>query len=324
MQTFELKNANGLRMVVTDVGGAIMRLIVPIQNGIDIVAGLDAPQDYLKPHPFFGVAVGRFANRIGRGKFTLDGREYTLETNDGANHLHGGRASFALKTWKVEHVQDDKIVLVHFSPNGEGGYPSDLQVRMTYTLTPDNALRIEYEATTTSATVCNMTNHSYFNLEGHDAPNVYAHEMQIFSDEMTAVDAGLIPTGAFADVAGTPFDFRTPKTLGQDMEAAGKVHATGGYDHNYVLRENGLAAVVFSPKTGIKMTVSTDMPGMQLYTGNNLDGGVHGKGVSYGKHSGFCLETQFFPDTPNHPHFPSCVVRAGEVQKSFTEYKFSW
>lgn len=326
MKTYELSNANGMKMTVTNLGCAIISLTVPAKNGTkDIVLGLDNAEAYRGAHPFFGVAVGRFANRIGGGKFELGGKPYQLEKNEnGIHHLHGGSDGFDKKEWDVESATPEKIVFVLNSPDGDGGYPGDCTARITYTLSASNALRIDYEASTTSETICNLTNHSYFNLCGHDAKDVYGHELQIFSDKITAVDAGLIPTGEFIEVAGTPFDFRTPKAIGSDLDAAGDVNKTGGYDHNYVLRGEGTAAIAYSPGTGIRMTVKTNSPGMQLYTANFVDGTVTGKGVTYQKHSGFCLETQLFPDGINKPSFPSCVVKKGTTQKFYTEFCLEW
>ncbi|MCL2357290.1 MAG: galactose-1-epimerase [Defluviitaleaceae bacterium] len=319
---YELSNKNGMKMAVTPLGCAIISLEV---NGKDVVLGLDSPADYGRKHPFFGVAVGRFANRINAGKFTLGGVEYELEKNEnGIHHLHGGSKGFDKKTWHVESADAGKIVFSLDSPDGDSGYPGNLRAQITYTLTDENVLRIDYAAETDTETICNLTNHSYFNLEGHDAKNVYDHEIEILSDKITAVNDVLIPTGEFIDVTGTPFDFRTVTTMGERIEAAGDVNRTGGYDHNYVLRGEGKAASVFAPKTGIRMTVSTNSPGMQLYTGNFLDGTVSGKGVAYQKHSGFCLETQLFPDGINHANFPSCVLKKGEVQEFYTEFKFEW
>ncbi|MCL2197564.1 MAG: galactose mutarotase [Defluviitaleaceae bacterium] len=326
MKKYELKNKNGMKMTVTNLGCAIMTLTVPAKGGEkDIVLGLDTPEDYTKKHPYFGVAVGRFANRIGAGKFSLGGKEYQLEKNEnGAHHLHGGSKGFDKKEWNVDSADDGKIVFSLQSPDGDEGYPGDLTAKITYTLTDANVLRIDYEATTETETICNLTNHSYFNLFGHDTKDVFAHEMQIFSDKMTAVDDGLIPTGGFVEVAGTPFDFTSPKLIGKDIKVAGEVNNTGGYDHNYVLRGEGKAANVYAPATGIRMTVSTNSPGMQFYSGNFIDGTVSGKGATYPQYSGFCLETQLFPDGINKPSFPSCVVKKGTPQKFYTEFTFEW
>jgi aldose 1-epimerase len=235
--------------------------------------------------------------------------------------LHGGIEGFDKKVWTVESHDSGHIVFTYVSPDGEENYPGELTVRCTYTLTADNTLRMDYLAECDTKTICNLTNHSYFNLEGHDAENIYGHTMQINSDKLTAVDEALIPTGAYYAVAGTPFDFNTAKTIGADIEAAANVNNTGGYDHCYVLNGEE-AAIVSAPGSGIKMTVTTDMPGMQFYTGNFIDGSVTGKGVTYQKHSGFCLETQLYPDTINQPGFPSCVVTKDKPFKTFTAFKF--
>ena len=328
IKTYNLSNKNGLSMTVTNVGCAIISLHVPTSTGQtkDVVFGLDSANDYTGAHPFFGVVAGRFANRIGQGKFTLGGKAYQLETNDGAHHLHGGSNGFDKKIWTVEDASECKIVFGYDSPDGDSGYPGHLKAQVTYTLTDANVLRIDYHATTDTEAICNLTNHSYFNLSGHDATDILDHELEIVADKITAVDTGLIPTGDFVDVTGTPFDFRTAKPIGKDLKVAGEINNTGGYDHNFVLRAPGKAASVISPKTGIRMTISTDSPGIQLYTSNMIEGGgiAKGKGVSYRTHSGFCLETQLFPDSPNHANFPSCVVTKDKPQEFFTEFAFSW
>ena len=319
IKTFEMANKNGISMTVSNLGCAIISLRMPDKNGNmrDIVHGLDSAEDYTKTHPFFGVICGRVANRIGYGRFTLDGKEYTLEANDGPHHLHGGTNGLDKKIWTVEEVAVNKLVMSYVSPDGDSGYPGKLTAYCIYKLTDDNTLRIEYRAETDTKTICNLTNHSYFNLEGHNAKDVYGHEMQIFSNNITAVDENLITTGKLSDITGTPFDFRKAKTIGQDIEAA------GGYDHNYVLEKPGTCATVYSPVSGIRMTVKTNSPGMQLYTGNFLDGSVQGKGVTYQKHSGFCLETQFYPDAINKPEFPSPIITADKPQEFFTEFVFA-
>ena len=325
LKTMEMRNKNGMEVTVTNLGCAIMSLKIPVRGkSVDVVLGLDSAEDYKKAHPFFGVVCGRVANRIGQGKFQLGGTTYQLETNDGEHHLHGGTQGFDKKVWDVESADESKIVFVLNSPDGDSDYPGAMKARVTYTLTDDNTFGIGYSATAESETICNMTNHSYFNLDGHDAPNIYDHKMQIFASKITAVDEGLIPTGDFNDITGTPFDFRTAKPLGQDLEAAGAVNSTGGYDHNYVLDGKGLAAEVYSGKTGITMQVETDLPGIQLYTANFVDGTVSGKGVTYQKHSGFCLETQFFPDAVNKPNFASPIIKPLQTQSSYTQFKFKW
>ena len=323
IRTFELKNKNGINMTVTNLGCAIISLNVPGKDGKtrDIVLGLESAEDYTKPHPYLGVVAGRFANRIGQGKFTLGGKEYTLETNDGAHHLHGGVSGFDKKEWNVLESSEGKIVFEYNSPDGDSGYPGDLTARVTYTLTDKNVLRIDYHATTETETISNLTNHSYFNLEGHQSENIYKHEMKITGTHITAVDETLIPTGEYTPVDGTPFDFRAPKLIGKDIEAA------GGYDHNFLVHGEStpLSASVYSPESGIRMTLTTNSPGLQFYSGNFLNGSVTGKaGTAYQKHSGFCLETQIFPDAINKPSFPSPIVKKGTPQESYTEFAFEW
>ena len=323
INTYKLTNKNGMIITVTNVGCAIIKWEVPDKSGklVDIVQGLDCAEDYAtKPHPHFGVVCGRVANRIANATFTLSGKTYKLEENDGKHHLHGGEKGFCKYAWDVAEATDNKLVFTLHSPDGDSGYPGNLDVRVTYTLTDENTLRMDYYAETDSETICNLTNHSYFNLNGHTSTCMYDHELEIMADKITAIDADLITNGEYMDVAGTPFDFRTPKTIGQDIDAADKFSKTGGYDHNYVLRAPGKAASAYAPSTGIRMTVSTNSPGIQLYTGNFL-AGTQGKGATYNKHSGFCLETQFFPDGINKPHFPSCIVTKGNPQEFYTEFK---
>jgi aldose 1-epimerase len=329
IKTYKLTSEKGISMTVTNYGCAIINLEMPGKDGKvrDIVLGLSKAEDYeTVKHPFFGVVAGRFANRIGNGAFTLGGTSYQLETNDGPHHLHGGLNGFDKKVWNVEEATNSKIIFTYNSPHGEGKYPGNLNARVTYTLQGDT-LRVDYNAETDTETICNLTNHSYFNLNGYDSQNIFDHELEIVSDKITAVDAGLIPTGEFTCVTNTPFDFRTAKTIGERLEAAGQVSNTGGYDHNFVLRAPGKAASVYAPQTGIRMTVLTNSPGMQLYTGNMIPVGeasVTGKGVTYKKHSGFCLETQIFPDAINKPNFPCCVVTKDKPQNFYTEFKFEW
>ena len=327
INTYKLTNKNGMAITVTNVGCAIIKLELPTKDGkfLDIVQGLDSAEDYAtKTHPFFGVVAGRVANRIGNATFILSGKTYTLEANDGPHHLHGGTQGFDKKAWNVLEATDSKLVFEYNSPDGDAGYPGNLDARVTYTLSETNTLRIDYHATTETETICNLTNHSYFNLSGHTDPCIHDHELELCADQITTIDTGLIPTGEFTSVAGTPFDFTIPKTIGKDIVAAGEVADTDGYDHNFVLRGPGKAASVYSPKTGVRMTVSTNSPGIQLYTGNKLTGAVPGKGAKYDKHSGFCLETQFFPDGINKANFPSCVVKKGVAQEFYTEFEFEW
>ena len=332
MNLYTLTNPNGMSMTVTDFGCVILTLNVPGADGKtrDVVVGFDKPEDYKQSNPYFGAVIGRVGNRIGYGKFTLDGRAYQLATNDnGLHHLHGGTEGFDKKIWHVDSVAADSITFSYTSPDGEEGYPGDLSVRCTYTLTAYNTLRIDYHAETTGKTVANLTNHTYFNLEGIEAgKDILDHTMRINADAVTAVDDVLIPTGELPPVAGTPFDFNTPKRIGQDFFATGTPgHAqgkVGGYDHNFVLRDAAESVVVSAPQSGITMTVRTDRPGVQFYTGNFLDGTLRGKGATYHQHCAFCLETQLFPDGINHPNFPSPVVEKGKPVTSRTEYCFKW
>jgi aldose 1-epimerase len=314
-----MKNANGVTVNVTNYGGAIVSLAVPGKDGNmrDVVLGFDSLDGYLVNKPFLGVLVGRVANRIGNAKFTLDGKEYKLEANDGANHLHGGSHGFNTLVWDAAQT-DNSIILTLYSPDGDSGYPGDVTAKVTYTLTDANAFRIDYHAETSGRTVCNLTNHSYFNLQ--NSGEIYKHELQINADYVTAVGDDLIPTGELKPVKGTAYDFNSSKLIGCDIENVGL-----GYDDNFVItsREDNIAAVAYSPESGITMTVKTNSPGIQLYTGNFLDGTAIGKnGVPVTKHSAFCPETQFFPDSINQPAFTPCILEKGKPQDFFTEFTF--
>ena len=309
---FKLKNKHGMEAIVTNYGLAIMSLKVPSKNGlVDIAQGFDTPEEYKNPHPFFGVIAGRYANRINKGRFVLDGKKYQVDINDNGHHLHGGFNGFDKKLWEVIESNSQFLSFSYTSPDGECGYPGELVAYCSYTLTDNNTFKIDYKAETDTKTICNLTNHSYFNLEGFNSKNVYSHEIQINASKYTKVNNDQIPTGELPDVTNTIFDFRKPRLIGQDFD----------YDHNFVL-DGEIAGCAYSKITGIKMTVKTSMPGMQFYMGNNLDGTVKGKGMVYEKHSGFCFETQFFPDSINHAHFPSPIVEKGKPQISYTEYCF--
>jgi aldose 1-epimerase len=307
----------------------ITELWVPDRNKKlgDIVLGFDNLESYLKGHPYFGCTVGRYANRIAKGRFTLDGREYTLATNNGPNHLHGGLKGFDKKVWKAEPVEVKGGVAVRFtltSPDGDEGYPGTLSATIVYTLTDKNELRIDYTATTDKATPVNLTNHSYFNLAGDG--DILGHVVLLNADRYTPVDGTLIPTGELAKVKGTVMDFTQPMPIGSRIGQL--TNDPRGYDHNYVLNSGGkrlaLAARVTEPKTGRVMEISTTEPGIQFYTGNFLDGTLKGKrGTVYQKHFGFCLETDHFPDSPNQPKFPSVILRPGKTYKQTTVHKFS-
>jgi aldose 1-epimerase len=319
-----LSNKHGMVAKVTDYGAILTQLLVPDRNGKpgNVVAGFENLEGYLKGHPFFGATTGRVANRIAKGRFSLDGKEYKLAINNGPNHLHGGLKGFDKVMWAAK-PSDNSVEFTYLSPDGEEGYPGNLRVKVVYTLTENNELRIDYEAETDKATPINLTNHSYFNLAGQGP--IYAHELWIAASHYTPVDDGLIPTGGTAPVKGTALDFTSPKKIGEHINDVPK---TGGFDHNYVLKEKpgklDLAARVRESSTGRVMEVLTTEPAVQLYTGNFLDGSLKGAGgVAYGKHHAFCLETQHFPDSINHPEFPTTVLRPGQKFKSTTVYRFS-
>ena len=327
---YTLTNKNGMVAKITNYGAIVTELHVPDRNGnvADVALGFDNLDAYLGGHPFFGAIVGRYGNRIAKGKFSIDGQEYTLATNNGANHLHGGKKGFDKVVWTATRAGKNAVRLNYVSKDGEEGYPGTLNSTVTYTLTDDNELKIDYEATTDKPTVVNLTNHSYFNLAGDNAGSIHDHWMTINADHYTPVDEGSIPTGEIAPVKGTPFDFTSPHKIGERIEQTpGKPN---GYDHNYVLnRKPGdksmkLAARVKEETSGRVMEVWTTEPGVQFYTGNYLDGKLTGKqGKPYAMRHGFCLETQHYPDSPNQPSFPSTVLRPGQTYKTSTTYKFS-
>jgi aldose 1-epimerase len=326
---YTLTNGNGLSAKIMTYGATLTELHVPDRNGKlgDVVLGFNNLGQYETGHPFFGSTVGRVANRIAKGQFTLDGKAYTLAANNGPNHLHGGLKAFDKVIWKAEPVTSGDGPAVKFSfrsHDGHEGYPGNLEVRVTYTLTNDNILRIEYTATTEKPTLVNLTNHSYFNLAGKG--DVLGHEMMLAADRYVAVDDTLIPTGELKAVKGTPMDFTTSHTIGERITQVGG--NPNGYDHCYALNSGGrsfaLAARVVEPTTGRVMEMGTDEPGVQFYTGNFLDGTLTGKGRQvYRKHAGFCLEAGSYPDAINHPDFPSVVLRTGETYRQRTEYRFS-
>jgi aldose 1-epimerase len=328
---FTLTNRNGLEIKAITYGAIIRSLRVPDRTGTraDIVHGFDSLDGYLAGHPYFGAVIGRYGNRIGGARFPLDGKTYELAANNGPNHLHGGVRGFDKYVWRAERLPPrNGIVFTRTSPDGEEGYPGTLQVQVTYTLSDANELAIEYEATTDRATPINLTNHSYFNLGGHDSGDILRHEVTIHADRFTPVDGTLIPTGAIAPVQGTPFDFRRPTAVGARINDPHEQLQHGrGYDHNFVLdrRGNGLqpAARVMDPKSGRTLEVATTEPGVQFYTGNFLDGSVKGKGGAvYDHRTALCLETQHFPDSPNKPQFPSTILRPGERYRSRTVFTF--
>lgn len=315
---------------VLTYGGAVRTLTVPGRNGgqVDVVLGYDTLEDYRKQDKYLGALVGRYANRIGGARFELDGTKYTLAANDnGVNHLHGGLAGFDKKVWTVEQLTENAVSLSLVSPDGEEGYPGTLAVKVVYTL-QNGRLEIAYEAVTDKTTVCNLTNHTYFNLSGHDSGPVANQVIQILAERYTPTLPGSIPTGALADVAGTPMDLREFTPIGAHIdEAFEQLQLAGGYDHNWAADgwDGALRTIAraWSPDTGISLAVETTLPGVQFYAGNYLDGRIKGKnGAPNNRRWGFCLETQFFPDSPNHDNFPSCVLRPGQVFRAVTAYRF--
>jgi len=330
---YVLKNNKGMTVKIITYGGIITELLVPDRNGRvnDVVLGFDDLKGYLKGHPYFGAIVGRVANRIAGGKFKLGDKEYTLAKNNGPNHLHGGIKGFDKVIWNAEPIYRSDGVgvrLSYLSPDGEEGYPGNLSVTVVYLLSNDNELKIEYKATTDRETIINLSNHSYFNLLGAENGLILDHELFINANYYTPVDDTLIPTGEIKPVEGTPLDFRKPTKIGTRIEQVKVGDNPSGYDHNYVLNGGGvkldLAAQVYEPTTGRFMEVYTTEPGVQFYSGNFLDGTLTGKkGVVYKKHHGFCLETQHFPDSINHPNFPSVVLKPGQMYTQTTVYKFS-
>lgn len=335
LKMYVMVNAKKMAVAVTNFGGRIVMLQLPDIHGNlgDIVLGYDSLHQYLTGNPYYGAMIGRYGNRIAKGLFTLEGKEYQLATNNGINALHGGPGGFHNVLWRVEAltVEDGQALeLTYVSPDGEEGYPGSLQVKVTYTL-PTNAddLIIDYEATTDKPTVLNLTHHSFFNLAGEGSGEIYDHEITINADRYCPVDEGLIPTGELRPVTGTPFDFLQPQRVGGRIEAEDEQLKFGkGYDHNWVLNKTGnelsLAAKVFEPNSGRQMEVWTTEPGLQFYSGNFLSKSEVGKsGHVYDFRTAFCLEAQHFPDSPNHPNFPSTVLKPGEIYKQRTIYRFS-
>jgi aldose 1-epimerase len=329
VEIFTLTNSHGLKARVMTWGATLVSMQTPDRAGklADITLGFDTLDGWLGAHPFFGSTAGRYANRIAKGKFTLDGKEYALATNNGANHLHGGIKGFDKKNWSAELMPGANGVRFSLtSPDGDEGYPGTLRANVTYTLTEDDGLRIDYEATTDKPTVLNLTNHAYWNLAGAGTGDILGHELTLHASKFTPVDDGSIPTGKIEPVAGGPMDFTKAKAIGKEIaQLAG---TPGGYDHNFVIdkteaRALSPAAELYDPKSGRVMKISTIEPGVQFYTGNYLDGTVTGKGGKvYKKNFGVCLETQHFPDSPNQKAFPSTVLRPGETYRSQTEYRF--
>ncbi len=326
---YTLINTNGLKARITNYGAILVSLEVPDRNGnlADIALGYDNLPDYIERGAFFGATVGRYANRIGGAKFVLDGTEYNLVKNNGQNHIHGGRKGFDKVVWKPEDVRAESeqslVKMSYISEDGEEGYPGNMACTVTYTLTKDNELKISYEAETDKTTILNLTNHSFFNLAGQGTRDVLDHELTLNADKYTVFDEGLIPTGEIKSVTGSPLDFTSPMAIGARIGQVGN-----GYDNNYVLNGAGgtlaSCAEVYEPTSGRVMEIHTTEPGVQLYTGNFLNGTITGKeGKVYKKHYGFCLETQHFPDSPNKPDFPTVVLLPGQKFTSETVHKFS-
>jgi len=330
VNVYTLSNAQGMSMEVMDFGGVVVSLRVPDRDGnySDVVLGFDNLKSYLKESPYFGSLIGRYGNRIAKGIFKLDEREFQLAQNNLGNHLHGGLVGFDKVLWKAtpfEHAQGQAIKLEYTSKDEEEGYPGNLEVSVTYILREDNAWQIDYEATTDKSTIINLTQHSYFNLNPQE-PSILDHQVVLNADKFLPVDDTLIPLGNLEPVAGTPFDFLQAHAIGARIEDDhAQLRIGGGYDHCWVLNEGPtLAAEVYEPVTGRVMKVTTSEPGVQFYTGNFLDGSLRGKnGASYPQRSGFCLETQHFPDSPNQTNFPSTRLDPGQVYKSTTVYSFN-
>ena len=329
---FTLTNGNGMEVDITNYGGIITAIRVPDRDGNidDVALGFPTLEGYLGEDPYFGAIIGRYGNRLGDATFTVDGESYTLAKNDGPNSLHGGPGGFHTKIWEATEMEDDDVAgvsLHRVSPDGEEGFPGNLDVTVTYTLTEDNELRIEYAATTDKATPVNLTNHSYFNLSG--GGTILNHELTIDADAYTPVNQTLIPTGELREVEGTPFDFREATAIGERIEAEDEQLGFGqGYDHNWVLNSDAgeltTAATLYDPASGREMEVLTTEPGIQFYSGNFLNGSFTGKdSTAYGLRTGLCLETQHFPDSPNQEGFPSTILEPGDTYSSETVYRFS-
>ncbi len=329
---YTLQNASGARAEIATLGGCWLSMCVPDGKGRfgDVLLGYATLESLLTGRGYMGKIVGRFANRIAGASFSLGGKTYALARNNGENHLHGGWRGFDAYVWEAQ-TEGDALVLHRTSPDGEEGYPGTLDVQVTYRLGEDNALSIAYEATCDQDTPLNLTNHAYFNLSGPDHPSIVNHVVRIDADAITPVtDAGCIPTGRLMPVEGTPFDLRVPRRIGEGLsyqQTNAQMGFGNGYDHNYVLNrwDGSLRAVatVWDHASGRRMDVATDQPGMQFYTGNGIHGDTPGKaGRPYVPRQGFCLETQYFPDSVHHPAFPSCVLRAGEIYRTQTVYRF--
>ena len=331
---YTLTNSHGVEVRAMNYGGIIVSIRVPDRKGhfADIVLGHETLEGYIPNPPYLGAIVGRYANRIANGKFTLDGKTYTLPQNNGTNSLHGGLKGFDKVTWNGEPLKGKTgVAFTYLSKDGEEGYPGNLRVKVTYTLTDANALILDYEATTDKATPINLSQHSYFNLAGEGNGDILNHEVMINADRFTPVDKNLIPTGELRAVKSTPLDFTTPTRVGARIDDSyDQMLLAGGYDHNWIINRKGddkglvLAARVYEPTNGRVLEVSTTQPAVQFYTGNFLDGTVTGKqGHVYKRRYGLCLETQHYPDSPNHPDFPTTILKPGEKFHQTTVFKFS-
>ncbi len=334
VEIYTLRNSSGAETRIMTYGGIVQKLCLPDRNGnfADIVLGFDTLEGYLEKSPYFGALIGRYGNRIGGARFTLAGQTYTLAANNQGNSLHGGLKGFDKVVWTarpLKTAQGPALILTYFSKDGEEGFPGNLEVTAIYTLTDNNELKIELTAQTDKPTICNLTHHSYFNLAGQGQGDILGHVVYINANQFTPVDSVLIPTGELADVAGTPFDFRTPTPIGAHINDPDRVLQYGpGYDHNWVINKAtgqfGLQARVVEPASGRVMEVWSTEPGVQFYTGNFLDGSIQGKGGAiYPRRSAFCLEPQHFPDSPNRPNFPSVELKPGQTYHNLIVYKFS-
>ncbi|MDQ0203229.1 aldose epimerase family protein [Pectinatus haikarae] len=329
VELYTITNKNGMQVAVSTFGGAVQKILVPTENGkIDVVLGYDNVSGYEGQDTYIGSLIGRVGNRIEKGRFILEGKEYNLYLNNGRNHLHGGKVGFDKKIWTVESADNNKIRLSYVSADKEEGYPGELSIYVSYKLTECNTLILDYKAHTTKDTLCNPTNHSYFNLSGYDSGNVGEQTVQLFADEYTAADKDSIPHGEILPVKGTPFDLHEARPIKNGWDADFEtIREAGGYDHNFVVPEyNGnlkKIARTHSNKTNISMTVYTTLPGFQFYTGNYLDPAVKGKkNTPMEKRSGYCFESQYFPNAVNIPSFVTPVLRAGNIYKSTTAYHF--
>ena len=330
---YVLKNHNGMEAAITNYGGRLVSLLVPDKDGkmTDVVVGFKSVEDYQNAtEPYFGATIGRYGNRIAKGKFSLDGKSYTLFLNNGANTLHGGKKGYQYVVWDADKLNDSTLQLSYLSKDMEEGFPGNLNVKVTYSLTGDNGFKAQYEATTDKKTVVNLTNHAFFNLNGEGSGTILNHTVQIYADKYTPIDSGFIPLGPIAVVKGTPFDFTTTVTIGARIDEANEQLKNGkGYDHNFVLggpKANGLnhAATVTGDKSGIVMNVYTQEPGLQFYSGNFMQSkNTFSDGSKDDFRTAFAMETQHYPDSPNEPSYPSTVLKPGQVYKTYSVYDFS-